>query len=181
MPRVTHACEDTGPIAAMAAAARTMTTRPVDAWHPTHCGNSNMVILSDGRWLHEGRPIRRPELVQLFSSILRREPEGGYVLVTPAEKLAIAVEDAPFVAVEAASEGDGPARRIAFRLNTEELVEAGPDHAISLRGGRPYLAVRGGLEARIERAVYYELAEMALLEGGSPPGLWSRGAYFPLG
>lgn len=157
------------------AAALATSVRPVGTWHPAHCGPSHMRILASGAWLHEGNPIRRPELVRLFASILRREPDGSYVLVTPGERLTIDVDDAPFVAVEVASEGQGPGRRLAFRLNTGEAVEADADHPITLRDGKPYLAVRPGLEARVERAVYYELAELALAEDGA---LHSNGARF---
>ena len=105
--------------------------------------------------------------------------DGGHVLVTPAEKLTIDVDDAPFLAVELKSEGEGKARTLAFRLNTGDLVVAGPDRALRL-DARPYLHVRRGLEALIARPVYYELAELALAEGGDPPGLWSGGAFFAL-
>lgn len=152
---------------------------PVDKWNPSHCGDSEMRIARDGTWFHQGGPIGRQEMVRLFSTILRREPDGGFVLVTPAEKLDIEVEDAPFVAVEVKSEGQGPARSLAFRLNTGDLVVAGPGHPLRL-GERPYLAVRAGLDALIARPVYYELAELALAEGTDPLGLWSGGAFFPL-
>src|SRR4051794_35041429 len=89
---------------------------PVESWNPTHCGASGMRIARDGTWFHEGSPIGRPAMVRLFSTVLRREPDGGHVLVTPVEKLDIEVEDAPFVAVEMKSEGEGRARRLAFRL-----------------------------------------------------------------
>ena len=151
--------------------------RPVERWQPERCGDSAMRIARDGSWYHEGRPIARPALVHLFASILRREPDGGFVLVTPAEKLDIAVEDAPFVAVEMKSEGEGRGRNLAFRLNTGDLVVVGPDHPLKLEGERPYVEVRKGLDALIARPVYYELAEMALEEGG----LWSGGAFFRLG
>ena len=151
--------------------------RPLDKWHPERCGDSSMRIARDGRWYHEGRPIARPAMVRLFASILRREPDGGFVLVTPAEKLDIAVEDAPFVAVEMKSEGEGRGRNLAFRLNTGDLVVAGPDHPLKLEGERPYVEVRSGLDALIARPVYYELAQMALDEGG----VWSGGAFFPAG
>ena len=153
---------------------------PIDRWNPPHCGDSAMRIARDGTWFHEGAPIRRPAMVRLFASLLRREPDGRYVLVTPVEKLDIAVEDAPFVAVEAHYEGGGKDRRIAFRLNTDEPVVAGPGHALRLIDGRPYLMVRAGLDAAIARPVYYELAELALAEGGDPPGLWSNGVFFQL-
>jgi hypothetical protein len=152
---------------------------PVEKWNPGHCGHSRMRIARDGTWFHEGSPIGRPAMVRLFSTILRREPNGRHVLVTPVEKLDIDVEDAPFVAVELKSEGEGEGRRLAFRLNTGDPVVAGPDHLLRL-GARPYLGVRGGLEALIARPVYYELAELALAEGADPPGLWSDGVFFPL-
>jgi hypothetical protein len=157
---------------------------PVEKWNPDHCGDSAMRIARDGTWYHEGSPIGRPAMVRLFSTILRREPDGRHVLVTPVERLDIEVEDAAFVAVEVKSEGAGEDRRLAFRLNTGDAVVAGPEHPLVLRQGSegplPYLAVRGGLEARVARPVYYELAELALAEGTEPPGLWSGGAFFAM-
>lgn len=156
---------------------------PVENWNPAHCGDSAMRIARDGTWYHEGAPIRRPAMVRLFSTILRREPDGGHVLVTPVEKLSIAVEDAPFVAIAMKAEGDGRGGRLGFQLNTGDLVTAGPDHAIRVtdreHGPRPYLHVRGGLEAVLARPVYYELAERALASDVSP-GVWSDGVFFPL-
>ena len=155
---------------------------PVDAWQPTHCGDSEMRIARDGTWFHQGSPIGRAAMVALFATILRREPHGGYVLVTPVEKLDIVVEDAPFVAVEVKAEAAGAASRLAFRLNTGELVAAGADHPLRFAPGedgpRPYLHVRGGLEALVARPVWYELAERALDE--DPAGIWSNGAFFAL-
>ena len=157
---------------------------PVESWNPAHCGDSEMRIARDGTWFHQGSPIGRPAMVKLFSTILRREAEGAYVLVTPAEKLDIQVEDAPFTAVEVKSEGAGEARRLAFRLNTGDLIVAGPDHPLRFEpkpdGPHPYLLVRKGLEALVARPVYYELANSALDEGASPPGLWSDGMFFAL-
>ena len=154
---------------------------PVEKWHPTHCGHSEMRIARDGTWFHQGSPIGRPAMVRLFSTILRREPDGGFVLVTPAEKLDILVEDAPFVAVELRTEGEGERRSLAFRLNTGDLVVAGPAHRLRFeRGPHPYVEVRKGLDALVARPVYYELAEIALAEGAEPPGLWSGGLFFPL-
>jgi uncharacterized protein len=154
---------------------------PVDRWNPPFCGDSGMCITRDGTWFHEGTPIRRPAMVRLFAGLLRREPDGAYMLVTPVEKLAIAVEDAPFVAVELTTDGRGRDRRLAFRLNTDRSVIADADHPLTVRDGRPYLQVRTGIDAAIVRPLYYELAELALGEGNDPPGLWSNGAYFPLG
>lgn len=157
---------------------------PVEHWNPAHCGHSDMRIDRDGTWFHDGSPIGRIEMVRLFSTVLRREPDGRHVLVTPVEKLDIDVEDAPFVAVALQCEGEGRDRKLAFQLNTGDLVVAGPDHPIVLReddsGPRPYLMVRGGMEARIARSVYYELAAMALAEGDEAPGVWSDGRWFPL-
>jgi len=155
---------------------------PVESWNPSHCGHSEMRIARDGSWLHQGSPIGRPAMVKLFSTILRREPDGSFVLVTPVEKLEIDVEDAPFVAVEVKSEGEGEGRRLAFRLNTGDLIVAGPDHPLRFEtredGPHPYLLVRKGLEALVARPVYYELANAVLDEGATPPGLWSDGVFF---
>jgi hypothetical protein len=157
---------------------------PVDKWNPTHCGHSAMRIARDGTWFHEGSPIGRPAMVRLFSTILRREPDGRHVLVTPVEKLDIEVEDAPFLAVEVKSEGEGRDRTLAFRLNTGDMVVASEDHPLRIEeredGPHPYLTVRPGLDARLARPVYYELADIALAEADDPPGLWSGGAFFPL-
>ena len=157
---------------------------PVERWNPTHCGDSEMRIARDGTWFHQGSPIGRQAMVRLFSTILRREADGTYVLVTPVEKLDIAVEDAPFIAVEMKVEGLGRNARLAFRLNTGDLVTAGPEHGLRFEeredGPRPYLHVRGGIEALVARPVYYELASMALAGDDAPPGVWSNGAFFAL-
>lgn len=168
-------------IARLAAADR---LPPVESWNPTHCGHSDMRIARDGTWFHQGSPIGRLPMVRLFSTILRREADGRFVLVTPVEKLDIDVEDAPFVAVEMKREGEGTAMKLAFRLNTGDLVTAGPGHGLRFEeredGPRPYLQVRGRLEALVNRSVYYELAEIALANGSAPPGIWSNGAFFAL-
>ena len=153
---------------------------PVERWKPSHCGDSAMRIARDGRWYHEGGLIDRPAMVRLFAGLLRREPDGGHVLVTPVEKLSIEVEDAPFVAVELRSEGRGAERTLAFRLNTDEAVIAGTDHPLRLDGDKPYLAVRAGLDALIARPIYYELAELALQENNEPPGIWSGGCFYAM-
>lgn len=157
---------------------------PVASWNPAHCGHSDMRIARDGTWYHQGTPIGRPAMVRLFASILRREPDGRHVLVTPVEKLDIDVEDAPFVAVEMKVEGEGDAAEIAFRLNTGDLIPAGPDHPLRFEehddGPHPYLAVRAGLEALIARPVYYDLVALALGNASDPAGIWSRGAFFPV-
>ena len=156
---------------------------PVEKWNPTHCGDSEMRIARDGTWFHQGSPIGRPAMVRLFSTILRREPDGGFVLVTPVEKLDIAVEDAPFVAVELKSEGEGgrPQPRLPPQHRRPRRRRAATIRCASSEDGpHPYLEVRAGLDALVARPVYYELAEIALAEGAEPPGLWSDGAFFPL-
>ena len=164
--------------------AETNSLPPVDRWNPEHCGNSEMRIATDGTWYHQGSPIQRAAMVRLFSTILRREPGGGYVLVTPVEKLDIQVDDAPFVAVEMKAEGEGREAKLAFRLNTGELVSAGADNRLRFEqrddGPRPYLHVRGGLEALVSRSVYYELVARALEGDDAEAGIWSEGVFFPL-
>ncbi len=154
---------------------------PVASWNPAHCGDSEMRIARDGRWYHQGGPINRENMVRLFATILRREPDGSHVLVTPAEKLTIVVEDTPFQAVEVKSEGEGERRTLAFRLNNGALIVAGVDHSLRFEEAGPVLTVHGGMEARVSRPVYYELAEMALNEGGNPLGVWSSGHFFAMG
>lgn len=157
---------------------------PVATWNPTHCGDSNMRIARDGTWFHQGSPIGRQAMVRLFSTILRREPDGGYVLVTPSEKLDIAVDDAPFVAVEMKVAGRGPEMQLAFRLNTGDLVSVDADHGLrfvdSDSGPRPYLHVRAGLDALIVRSVFYDIVALALDDGKDPPGVWSNGCFFAI-
>lgn len=157
---------------------------PVDQWNPERCGNSRMRIARDGTWYHEGTPIRRAEMVRLFSTVLRREQDGGHVLVTPVEKLHIEVEGTAFRAVEMRNEGDGRDRVIVFRLDSGDAVMLDAEHPLRIvqteQGPSPRLLVRHGLEAELSRAVYYELAELALSEGANPPGIWSGGAFFAL-
>jgi hypothetical protein len=157
---------------------------PVDQWAPTKFGHSEMRIARDARWFHQGEPIRRETMVRLFSTILRRDPDGRHYLVTPVEKLEIDVDDTPFLAVEVKSEGEGPSRMLAFRLNTGDLILAGPDHPLRLTDldgePLPILMVRGGMAARIARPVYYALAEWAIAEAHDPIGLWSGDTFFPL-
>lgn len=157
---------------------------PVERWNPPNCGHSGMRIARDGTWYHEGRPITRRAMVRLFSSVLRREPDGSHVLVTPVEKLVIDVDSTAFRAVEMESEGAGPGRRIAFVLDVGDAVVLGPDHPLRMvqgeRSPSPRVLVRHGLEAELSRPIYYELAELALEEANEPPGLWSNGCFFRL-
>ena len=157
---------------------------PVEKWNPARCGHSEMRIARDGTWYHQGSPIKRPAMVRLFSTVLRREPDGRYMLVTPAEKLEVDVEGAPFRAVEMQIEGNGRDRRIALRLDSGDGLIVGPDHPLRIaddeHGSSPRVLVRHGLEAELSRPVYYELAEIALAESNDPPGIWSNGAFFRL-
>lgn len=138
---------------------------PLDQWNPPESGDSEMRILADGSWLHDGRPIARAAMVRAFASLLRREEDGRYWLVTPHYKQSIVVDDAAFIAVDLKA-ADGA---LAFRLNTDELVLAGPDHPLRATGNVDapaiYLAVRHGCEARLDRSTWLQLAELALAQG----------------
>lgn len=160
------------------------TLPPVDRWAPAHEGRIDIRIDAEGRWFHEGGAITRLAMVRAFSRLLRREGDGGYVLVTPAEKLAIVVEDAPLLAVEARIEGEGQAQTIAFRLNTDAMLLCGAEHPLSVRDGPagrlPYLRVTGSaerpVEARLTRSTFYQLADVADADGC----VWSGGMRFAL-
>lgn len=162
---------------------------PVDRWDPPFCGDIDMKISADGRWHYAGSPIGREPLVRLFSTVLRREADGRYLLVTPVEKLGITVEDVPFLAVEMHAEGDGAATRLVFRTNVGDVVTAGPERPLRFSddpatGGLvPYVLVRGRLEARLTRALAHELAARAVtavVDGTEQLGVWSDGAFFPM-
>jgi uncharacterized protein len=157
---------------------------PVHEWNPAQSGDSEMIIMSDGRWFHQGGEIKRPAMIRAFSSLLRRDGDGGYFLVTPAEKLSIIIEDAPFIAVELRHEGSGKSRNIAMRLNTDDLVILGANHRMEMRKQEgqdvPYIHVRDNLWAKVARPVYYELAELALADDNEHPVIWSNGTAFPL-
>lgn len=150
---------------------------PVTEWSPAETGDSEMRIAADGNWFHQGSPITRPAMVRAFASLLLRDDEGHW-LVTPQQKLAIEVEDAAFQAVDVHRDGE----MLAFRLNTDELVIAGPDHPIRAEGDPDtpaiYLAVRHGTEARLNRSTYLQLAEIAL--AGGDLTVSSGGATFSL-
>lgn len=153
---------------------------PVESWEPAETGDSEMRIASDGKWFHQGGEITRPAMIRAFSSLMRRDADGQHWLVTPQQKLSIIVDDAPFIAAELQSEGEGQARSLAFRLNTDDLVFADAGHPIEVRNGVPYLLVRGGMWAKLARPVYYELANLALAENADAPSIWSKGSQFQL-
>ena len=149
---------------------------PVELWDPKASGDSLMTIRADGRWFHDGGEIRRPAMIRAFAGLLRRDADGQHWLVTPHEKQSIAVEDAAFIATDVSRTGDA----LAFRLNTDEVVLAGPDHPLSARGDADtpalYLAVRNGTEARINRSTWLQLVDLA----GEDLSLSSQGARFSL-
>ena len=154
------------------------------------CGDFGIAISRDGTWYYHGSPIGRKPLVKLFASVLRRESDDDYWLVTPVERGRILVEDAPFTAVEVTAEGEGRGQILRFRTNLDDEIEAGPEHPIrvdhDLASGEPspYVHVRDRLEARILRPVYYHLVELGGEESvdGEPMfGVWSNGRFFPLG
>lgn len=155
---------------------------PVDKWNPPYCGAIPMRIARDGTWHYMGTPIGRAAMVRLFSTILRREADGSHVLVTPVERVGIDVEDAPFIAVSVEAK-DGA---LHFLTNVGDAVTADADHPIRVVEDpvtgepSPYVLVRGRLEARLARAVFYELAELAEERDGVM-GVWSAGAFFRLG
>ena len=165
-------------IASAVSAASRKGPPPVHLWNPDYCGEMDLRITRDGAWIHEGTPIGRPELVRLFASILKRE-DGRYYLVTPVEKLGITVEDVPFVAVDMEAGPEG----LTFTTNLGDRVTAGPDDPIRVERDpvteepSPYVHIRRGLEARIDRKTFYRLVEMAQEREGWL-GVTSRGGFF---
>lgn len=149
---------------------------PVEQWNPQVSSDSLMTIRADGRWFHDGGEVRRPAMVRAFAGLLRREADGQHWLVTPHERQSITVEDAAFLAVDVARQGDA----LVFRLNTDDVVLAGPDHPLIARGEPElpalYLAVRHGTEARINRSTWLQLVELA----DPDLTLRSQGAVFSL-
>lgn len=161
---------------------------PVHLWNPPFCGDLDMRIARDGTWFYLGTPIGRPALVRLFASVLRKD-DDAYFLVTPVEKVGITVDDAPFVAQDFRSEGDGAARRLVFTTNVGDETEAGPDHPIRVvrdaETGEPspYVHVRADLEALIDRKSFYRLVDLGehdQIEGRSWFGVRSGGRFFPI-
>jgi len=159
---------------------------PVEQWDPPYCGDIGLRIRGDGLWLYRDSPICRPALVKLFASVLRKDADGRHYLVTPAEKVDVAVDDAPFLAVEMEVRGTGPSQGLIFRTNVDDIVTAGPHNPLCFAvepdsgGLKPYLLVRGRLQALVTRALAYDLVEIAVAEEGRGLGLWSGGAFFPM-
>ena len=188
LPNFTGMGDASGRLEGVIAAAKQAPGRglpPVHLWNPPNCGEIDIVIRKDGTWFHEGTPIGREALVRLFSTVLRKDPDGFH-LVTPVEKMKITVEDAPFIATRVDREGEA----LKFLTNVGDEVTAGPENEIRVEMDaqtgepRPYLHVRRGLEALIARPVFYELVEMAKerqTADGPRLGVESAGAWFPVG
>ncbi len=163
---------------------------PVERWHPPFSGEMDLRIARDGAWFHEGAPFQREALVRLFASILRRDQDDHYYLVTPVEKWRIRVDDAPFRAVRVDATGQGLHQILTFTTNVGDVVVAGPEHPLTVEyrtpGGEPapYLHVRGRLRALLTRAVFLELVELGEerpTDQSRDYGVWSQGQFFSLG
>ena len=162
---------------------------PVHLWDPPFCGDMDLRIARDGTWFHEGTPIRRPAMVRLFASILRLDSDRCYYLVTPVEKVRIQVEDCPFVVIAMEVEGSGCSQVLQFESNTDETIIAGEDHRIVFEADaitaepHPIVHVRSGLNALLNRPVFYRLVDLAQTRNGRPGdslGVWSAGEFFEL-
>jgi hypothetical protein len=162
---------------------------PVDKWNPPYCGDIGMRIARDGTWFYQGSPIGRKPLVTLFSRVLRKDADGRHYLVTPVEKVDVAVDDAPFLAVEMEVSGAAEGQVLTFRSNVDDVVRCGADHPLRFEaepgsgGLKPYLLVRGRLEALVTRAIYYDLVELAVereVAGRELLGVWSGGVFFEM-
>ena len=161
---------------------------PVESWHPPYCGDIGLKIRRDGSWLYRDSPIGRPARVKLFAGVLRKDADGRTYLVTPAEKVDVEVEDAPFLAVDMQVEGADRQQQLVFRTNADDVVACGPEHPLRFAeqqpggGLKPYLLVRGRLEALLTRALVHDLVALAVeqpAEHPRMPGVWSGGVFFP--
>ena len=161
---------------------------PIHLWNPDNVKDIDMEIHEDGSWFYMGTPIKRPRLVHLFASVMRLEGDD-YYLVTPVEKCRIKVQDAPFLIVLLDDSGEGQSQRLGFTTNMSESVTLGPDHGLRVKIDAEteepalYVMVRDGLEARINRNVYYQLAGLLAeseQDGVLWHGLWSEGMFFPV-
>jgi len=164
-------------------------TPPVHLWNPPYCGEIGLRIASDGSWSYLQSPIGRASLVKLFASVLRKDGDGRHYLVTPVEKIGIEVEDSAFLGVEMAVRGRGKRQDFVLRTNLDDVVTAGPEHPlrfvkdVQTGGLKPYLLVRGRLEARLTRALTYDLVELGQVEaidGEEVFGVWSGGNFFAI-
>ena len=163
---------------------------PVETWHPDYAAPIDIMIDTDGNWFHDGSPIRRAGLVSLFASILCRETDGSYALITPAEKRSIRVSDVPFVTIDILITGNGRNQTVTLTTNMGDMVTIGTDHPMRFAEGAaaddialPYVTVRGGLEARVARSVFADLVDAGCVEDRNGErwfGLWSTGKFWPM-
>ena len=162
---------------------------PVHLWEPDFCGDIDMRIASDGLWYYMGTPIGRIRLVKLLASVLRKDDDGKTYLVTPVEKIGITVDDAPFVAVAMSVAGEGQDQRISFRTSIDDVVSVDDAHPLRFEieegtdGLKPYVLMRGRLEALVNRAVFYDLVEIGKVhnvDGESWFGVWSSGIFWKM-
>lgn len=161
---------------------------PVERWNPPYCGDIGLSIARDGTWFYQGSPIGRQAMVKLFARVLRRDEDGRHYLVTPVEKVDVAVADAPFLAVEMEATGSGPGQSLTFRTNVDDVVRCGSRHPLRFAsqadgGIKPYVLVRGRLEALLTRARYLDVVELAVPRRDGDVerlGIWSDGAFFAL-
>jgi uncharacterized protein len=158
---------------------------PVHLWNPPFCGDIDMRIAADGTWFYMNSPIGRKPLFKLFASVLRHDEDGKYYLVTPVEKCGIRVDDAPFLAIRMHVEGNGCAQKISFETNVDDVVTVDNAHPLRFEteigtdGLKPYVLMRGRLEALVSRALFYDLVAKGRVEG-EWFGVWSSGLFFPM-
>ena len=178
-----------GPRAGAIAPAHGRAHPPVERWQPPYSGDIGLKIRADGVWLYQESPIQRKALVRLFASVLRRDADGRTYLVTPAEKVDVAVEDAPFLAVMVEVEGESRGQALTFMTNAGDIVACGPGHPLRFAaqepggGLKPYLLVRGRLEALLTRALTFDLVALSVEEsrdGRPATGVWSRDTFYPM-
>ncbi len=158
---------------------------PVERWNPPYCGDIGLEITRDGVWHYRKSPIQRPALVKLFASVLRRDADGRHYLVTPVEKVDVTVEDAPFLGVDLEVLGEGREQTLVIRTNLDDVVRVGTEHPLrfetAIGGGmKPYVLVRGRLEALLTRAITFDLAELMLNANDHRAGVWSGGRFFAM-
>lgn len=171
-------------LASLIAEAAARGEAPVDKWDPPYCGDIGLAIRADGTWLYRGSPIARPALVRLFARVLRRDEDGRHYLVTPAEKVDVAVEDAPFLAVEMELRNEPSGPELLVRTNVDDIVTVDAAHPMrfvredTTGGMKPYVLIRGRLEALLTRALAHELLSLAMEL--TPPAIVSGGKVFPL-
>jgi uncharacterized protein len=187
---VNEAKADDGELARIEAAAATPPGADTqDRAPPRDCGHFDIHIDRDGSWFYRGTPINRASLVKLFSTVLERDAEGVYWLITPAERGRVTVDDAPFLAVELERSGEGAAQELGFRTNLGDFVTADAVHPLRIATDpatdtpRPYILVRNRLEARLTRPVFYGLVDWGVEERVGEAirfGVWSKGTFFPL-